>query len=165
MPRADTVRVLLVLEVPATPADLPSRTAQLADDYAQVIVRSVPGVRAHKAVVAAAAAKPTVPPTGLTIDRIMREVRIDGDRVRLTYREFELLCYLAAVPGRPVSRTELVNRVWRDRAPGSEVSLRTVDTHVRRLRTKLGAYAEVLTTIRGRGYRFNPGPKVRFVAA
>ncbi|OBF33538.1 transcriptional regulator [Mycobacterium sp. ACS1612] len=165
MPRADTVRVVLVLDVPAAPADLPSRTAQLADDYAQVIVRSVPGVHAHRAAVDVATANPTVPPAGLTIDRILREVRIDGNRVRLTYREFELLCYLAAVPGRPVSRAELVNQVWRDRAPGTEVSLRTVDTHVRRLRTKLGPYAGVLTTIRGRGYRFDPGPKVRFVAA
>ena len=57
---------------------------------------------------------------GLTIDRFNREVRIDGERVRLTYREFELLCYLAALPGRPVSRAELMREVWHDRAPGGE---------------------------------------------
>jgi DNA-binding response OmpR family regulator len=45
------------------------------------------------------------------------------------------------------------------------VSLRTVDTHVRRLRAKLGPHARVLTTIRGRGYRFDPGPDVRYLAA
>ena len=95
---------------------------------------------------------------GLTIDRFNREVRINGERVRFTYREFELLCYLAALPGRPVSRAELVREVWHDRAPGGEVSLRTVDTHVRRLRAKLGPHARVLTTIRGRGYRFIPAP-------
>lgn len=166
MPRADTIRVVLVLEVPAGSPELPSRTAQLADEFGSLIAQSVPGVRARKAVVATGA--PTgaaAPPAGLTIDRIRREVRIDGGRVRLTYREFELLCYLAAVPRRPASRAELVREVWRDRAPGGEVSLRTVDTHVRRLRTKLGEYSRVLTTIRGRGYRFEPGPGVRYLAA
>ena len=103
--------------------------------------------------------------TGLTIDRFHREVRIDGERVRLTYREFELLCYLAARPRRPVSRAELMSEVWHDRAPGGDVSLRTVDTHVRRLRAKLGPHARVLTTIRGRGYRFDPGPDVRYLTA
>jgi DNA-binding response OmpR family regulator len=102
---------------------------------------------------------------GLTIDRFHREVRIDGARLRLTYREFELLCFLAARPRRPVSRSDLIREVWQDRAPGGDVSLRTVDTHVRRLRVKLGGYARVLTTIRGRGYRFDPGPDVRYVAA
>ncbi len=57
---------------------------------------------------------------GLTIDRFHHEVRIDGERVRLTYREFELLCYLAARPRRPVSRAELMREVWHDRAPGGE---------------------------------------------
>jgi len=64
-----------------------------------------------------------------------------------------------------MSRAELMREVWRDRAPGGEVSLRTVDTHVRRLRAKLGPYARVLTTVRGRGYRFEPAPGVRYLAA
>ena len=102
---------------------------------------------------------------GLTIDRFNREVRIDGERVRLTYREFELLCYLAALPRRAVSRAELMREVWHDRAPGGDVSLRTVDTHVRRLRAKLGPHSRVLTTIRGRGYRFDPGADVQYLAA
>jgi len=159
--------VVLVLDVPAGSAELPSRTAQLADEFGQLIANSVPGVRARKAVLSAASAigVATAPSKGLTIDRVNREVRLDGGRVRLTYREFELLCYLAAVPGRPVSRGELMCEVWHDRAPGGEVSLRTVDTHVRRLRAKLGSYARVLTTIRGRGYRFDPGQGVRYLAA
>src|SRR4029079_7235482 len=78
---------------------------------------------------------------GLTIDRLNREVCIDGERVRLTYREFELLCYLAALPRRPISRADLMRDVWHDRATGGGVSLRTVDTHVRRLRVKLGPHA------------------------
>jgi DNA-binding response OmpR family regulator len=163
----ETVRVVLVLDVPASSVELPSRTAQLADEFGRLIVQSVPGVRAHKAVVAAGPvrAAAAVPLAGLTIDRFNREVRIDGERLRLTYREFELLCYLAGLPRRPVSRAELMRTVWQDRAPGGDVSLRTIDTHVRRLRAKLGQYAGVLTTIRGRGYRFDPGPGVRYLAA
>jgi DNA-binding response OmpR family regulator len=160
--------VVLVFDVPAGSAELPSRTAQLADEFGQLIAHSVPGVRARKAVVSAAppTAAAAVRLEGLTIDRFNREVRIDGERVRLTYREFELLCYLAALPRRPVSRAELMREVWHDRAPGvGEVSLRTVDTHVRRLRAKLGTHARVLTTIRGRGYRFDPGSDVRYLAA
>ena len=164
-PPADTVRVVLVLEVPAGSLELPSRTAQLADELGRLIAQSLPGVRANKAVVASPARAATLPPAGLTIDRLNREVRIDGERLRLTYREFELLCYLARLPRRPVSRAELMREVWHDRAPGADASHRTVDTHVRRLRAKLGPYARVLTTIRGRGYRFDPGPDVRYLAA
>ena len=163
-PSVDTVRVVLVLDVPARSAGLPRRTAELADEFGRLIVQSLPGVRAHKAVVAAGPAG-TLPSAGLTIDRVNREVRLDGDRLRLTHREFELLCYLAGSPRRPVSRAELMREVWQDRAPGGEVSRRTIDTHVRRLRAKLGRYARVLTTIRGRGYRFDPAPGVRYLAA
>jgi DNA-binding response OmpR family regulator len=166
-PPGDTVRVVLVFDVPAVSAELPSRTAQLADEFGRLIAHSVPGVRARKAVVSAAQSvvAAAVRSDGLTIDRLHREVRIDGERVLLTYREFELLCYLAGRPRRPVSRAELMREVWHDRAPGGDVSLRTVDTHVRRLRAKLGGHARVLTTIRGRGYRFDPGPDVRYLAA
>jgi DNA-binding response OmpR family regulator len=159
--------VVLVFDVPAGAAELPSRTAQLADEFGRLIAHSVPGVRARKAVVAAAPPLGGTPtrPGGLTIDRFNREVRIDGERVRLTYREFELLSYLAAFPRRPVSRAELMREAWHDRAPGADVSDRTVDTHVRRLRAKLGSHATVLTTIRGRGYRFDPGADVRYLAA
>jgi len=163
------VRVVLVLDVPAGSAELPSRAAQLADEFGGLIARSLPGVRARKAVVSAihSAGLPMAEAArteGLTIDRLNREVRIDGERVRLTYREFELLCYLAALPRRPISRAELMRDVWHDRAPGGGVSLRTVDTHVRRLRVKLGPHARVLTTIRGRGYRFDPCADVQFLA-
>jgi DNA-binding response OmpR family regulator len=162
--------VVLVLDVPGGSAELQSRTAQLADEFGKLIAHSVPGVRARKAVVSAVRPEglpmaAAVRSEGLTIDRFNREVRIDGERVRLTYREFELLCYLAALPRRPVSRAELMRAVWHDRAPGGDVSLRTVDTHVRRLRAKLGPHARVLTTIRGCGYRFDSGAGVQYLAA
>lgn len=161
------MRVVLLLDVPTGSEELTSRTAQLADEFGRLIAHSLPGVRARKAVVLAGAPKTAaaVRSEGLTIDRFNREVRIDGERIRLTYREFELLCYLAASPRRPVSRAELMHEVWHDRAPGGDVSLRTVDTHVRRLRAKLGPHARVLTTIRGRGYRFDPRADVQYLAA
>src|SRR6476646_3094862 len=87
-PPAATVRVVLVLDVPAGSAELPSRAAQLADEFGRLIAHSVPGVRARKARVSAvdsvvlpmAEAARTA---GLTIKRFHPHVRIDGERVRL----------------------------------------------------------------------------------
>jgi DNA-binding response OmpR family regulator len=86
-------------------------------------------------------------------------VRVDGRHTHLTYREFELLSYFLLRPACTVSREELIREVWRDSAPGwtHAGSQRTVDTHVRRLRAKLGPYARVATTVRGHGYRCDPG--------
>jgi two-component system OmpR family response regulator len=158
------VQVVLVFDIPPESPLLASRTADLADEYGRLIAASIPGVRARTAVITHASSPAAHPQreTGLRIHRSAREVRIDGQRVRLTYREFELLCCLAASPGRTVSRAELIATVWHDSPPGE--SLRTVDTHVRRLRAKLGRFADVLTTIRGSGYRFDPRPDV-YVAA
>jgi DNA-binding response OmpR family regulator len=101
------------------------------------------------------------PRRGLAIDRATRDIRLDGRRIRLTYREFELLIYLASRPGRAVSRAELMREVWRIPASSSaDISDRTVDTHIRRLRVKLGDYRRTLPTVRGHGYRFDAGPDV-----
>jgi hypothetical protein len=98
---------VLVLDVPTGSPDLPSCTSQLADEFGRLIAHSVPGVRARKAVISAGPSLTAVAvrSDGLTIDRVKRDVRIDGRPLRLTYREFELLCYLAGVPRRPVSRS------------------------------------------------------------
>jgi DNA-binding winged helix-turn-helix (wHTH) protein len=163
-PAEEPMRVVLVIDVPANAAGLAVRTAELADESARVIAMSIPGVRPHQAVVEGGRA-PTAPPCeGLLIDHVRRHVLVDGVPVRLAYREFELLRYLAGRPGSVVSRDELVREVWHD-APGSStgVSVRTVDAHVRRLRVKLGHYQGVLTSVRGHGYRFEPRPDVRVV--
>lgn len=163
-PAPSPVQVVLVLEVPPGFTELPLRTAQLADEYGRVIAHSVPGVRARPAVITAAD-HADVPGRrddragGLQIDRARRAVSIDGTPVHLSYREFELLCFLAEHPRRPVSRGQLMHEVWDDH-PGAG---RTVDTHVRRLRVKLGDYAGVITTIRGSGYRFDAGADVRYL--
>ncbi|QNJ90726.1 winged helix-turn-helix transcriptional regulator [Mycolicibacterium fluoranthenivorans] len=148
-----TVRVVLTFEVPAGFVELPMRTAQLADEYGRIIARSVPGVRVRPAEISTARSSPPVavtPPAGLVIGR--NDAWVGGVRLRLTRREFELLRHLAERHGQPVSRGELMAQVWQD----PQVSARTVDTHVRRLRTKLGGYARALRTVRGSGYRWEP---------
>ena len=77
---------------------------------------------------------------------------VDGHPVELSYREFELLAFLAEHPGRVFSRRQLVGSVWN----GADVGSRTVDVHVRRLRMKLGRYAAGIVTVRNVGYRYEP---------
>ncbi len=147
-----TVQVVLTFDVPAGFVELPLRTAQLADEYGRIIARSVPGVRVRPAQVGTAQPRVAgaVRQSGLVIGR--NDAWIDQLPLRLTRREFELLRHLAGRHGRPVSRGELMVQVWRD----TQMSDRTVDTHVRRLRTKLGDYATALRTVRGCGYRWDP---------
>jgi DNA-binding winged helix-turn-helix (wHTH) protein len=92
--------------------------------------------------------------TGLTLDLARKKLRIDGATAALTYREFELLQFLVLREGRTVSRTEIIGTLWSDtdhEAPNE----RTIDVHVRRLRSKLGEYGEIVRTVRGGGYRFD----------
>ncbi len=94
-------------------------------------------------------------PGGVTIDISRRRVHIDGESAALTFKEFELLQYLVLREGRTIERTELVSSLWShgdgDDAPGE----RTIDVHVRRLRSKLGRYEDIVRTVRGIGYRFD----------
>jgi DNA-binding response OmpR family regulator len=107
---------------------------------------------------APAAAQPDAPATrrrtGLTLDLGRKKLRIDGETAPLTYREFELLQFLVLREGRTVSRTEIIDALWAD-AEGEVPNERTIDVHVRRLRSKLGEYGEVVRTVRGGGYRFD----------
>jgi DNA-binding winged helix-turn-helix (wHTH) protein len=92
--------------------------------------------------------------TGLTLDLARKKLRIDGETAALTYREFELLQFLVLREGRTVSRTEIIGALWSD--TDHEVpNERTIDVHVRRLRSKLGEYGEIVRTVRGGGYRFD----------
>ncbi len=86
----------------------------------------------------------------MIIDTPRHEVRVRGQRAGLTALEFRLLLDLAVRKGRVQSRDALLERVW-GYAPGIET--RTVDTHVKRLRVKLGAAADHVETVRGVGYR------------
>ncbi|GAA4576301.1 winged helix-turn-helix domain-containing protein [Planotetraspora kaengkrachanensis] len=93
------------------------------------------------------------PAEDLVVDRASRAVRVDGEEVELTYREFELLDYLCAAPGRVFNRRQLMAAIW-DRY-GDE-GARTVDVHVLRLRRKLGPYAGRIVTVRNVGYKYQP---------
>jgi len=90
----------------------------------------------------------------LRIDFDKRAVAVDGEPVRLTYVEFEILATLARNPGRVYSRSTLLERVWGDSAYRDP---RTIDVHIRHLREKLekdAKHPELVCTVRGVGYRF-----------
>ena len=88
---------------------------------------------------------------GLTIDHARHLVTVDGTRLELTATEFKLLATLAERRGRVQDRERLLQDVW---GYDRYIDTRTVDTHMRRLRAKLGATAVLLQTVRGAGYRF-----------
>jgi two-component system, OmpR family, phosphate regulon response regulator PhoB len=86
----------------------------------------------------------------ISIDPARHEVRINGKQVRLTSLEFKLLQTLMQRRGRVQDRDRLLNEVW---GYESVIDTRTVDTHVRRLREKLGKAGDAIETVRGFGYR------------
>ena len=89
----------------------------------------------------------------LVVDSSSRVATLDGKPMHLTRKEFELLTVLVANPGRAFSREFLVERVWGADFDGFD---RAVDTHVTRLRKKLGSLGDRIVTVWGVGYRFNP---------
>lgn len=91
----------------------------------------------------------------LTIDLANCEVRVDGKVVELTYKEYELLKFLAQDRGRVYTREALLNKVWGYDYFGGD---RTVDVHVRRLRSKIELSGQTyIETVRNIGYRFKKG--------
>ncbi len=88
----------------------------------------------------------------LRVDLLEHTAAVDGRPVDLTPKEFELLALLVRNPGRAFSRDYLIERVWGYDANGSD---RTVDTHVLRLRKKLGAVGDWIETVWGIGYRLS----------
>jgi DNA-binding response OmpR family regulator len=103
-------------------------------------------------------AAPLGPPaSGLVIDRLTREVLIDGVRVELTAKEFDLLAFLSGSPRQVFSRSQLLEHVWASRREWQDEA--TVTEHVRRVRHKIERDPEHprwVTTVRGVGYRFEP---------
>ena len=92
------------------------------------------------------------PPAGpFQLDRTALKVTLEGRRLDLTSTEFKLLSLLVLKEGTIQSREDLLREVW---GYSSTVDTRTVDTHMRRLREKLGDHAAHLETVRGEGYRF-----------
>jgi DNA-binding response OmpR family regulator len=87
----------------------------------------------------------------LAVDPLARRVEVSGMPIELTVKEYDLLLLLARHPGRSFSRSYLLDQIWGEDYEGGD---RTVDTHVVRLRRKLGAIGERIATVWGVGYRF-----------
>ncbi|MCR5131368.1 MAG: response regulator transcription factor [Prevotella sp.] len=87
---------------------------------------------------------------GLQLDMNLKECFVDGQQVKLTKTEFELLAFLMSNPGKIYSREEIVMRVWND----VFVLDRTIDVYVTRLRSKIGPYGKFIVTRLGFGYGF-----------
>ena len=97
--------------------------------------------------------KDTLITDGITIDASAREALVAGRPLELTPKEFDLLALFVGHPGRAFSREYLLERVW---SSDYEVTDRTIDTHVQRLRKKLGEEAAAIRTVWGIGYKFQP---------
>lgn len=87
---------------------------------------------------------------GITLDLEAHQVKIDGEPVELSYKEFELLTYFVKNKGVALSREKILNNVWNYDYFGDA---RTIDTHVKKLRSKLGDKGDYIKTIWGMGYK------------
>lgn len=92
---------------------------------------------------------------GIVVDKVAHQVTIDGKPVDLSYKEFELLSYFIDNQGIALSREKILNNVWNYDYFGDA---RTIDTHVKKLRSKMGDKGEYIKTIWGLGYKFEVTP-------
>ena len=88
---------------------------------------------------------------GIILDKNAHQVIIDGNPVELSYKEFELLAYFMENKGVALSREKILNNVWNYDYFGDA---RTIDTHVKKLRSKMGEKGEMIKTVWGMGYKF-----------
>ncbi|MEV8213894.1 winged helix-turn-helix domain-containing protein [Leifsonia sp. NPDC077715] len=93
--------------------------------------------------------------SGVVVDISRKRLVLDNQTVALTYKEFELLQYLVLREGRTIERSELISSLWSDADEDEVPNERTIDVHVRRLRSKLARYEDIVRTVRGVGYRFD----------
>lgn len=129
-----------------------------ADDYLAKPFGMLEMVSRVKAVLRRS--QPQQPPALLSVGGLVvhveeRTVTLDGERIALTYKEYELLRLFLAHPGMAFTRDQLLSDVWGQAYPGET---RTVDMHVRTLRQKLGAYGALIETVRNVGYRLEAKP-------
>lgn len=168
LPDEDGLHILKRLRAGAETADLPvmmltaksseyDRVVGLdsgADDYMPKpfgMMELVSRVRALLRRAAKLAAEDKLFTAGsLAVDVKRRAVTVDGEPVILTYKEFELLCYLLENRGVVLSRDQILTKIWDYNYSGET---RTVDVHIRTLRQKLGDAGALIETVRGVGYR------------
>ena len=89
---------------------------------------------------------------GIVLDKTAHQVTVDGKPIELSYKEFELLEYFVTNKGVALSREKILNNVWNYDYFGDA---RTIDTHVKKLRSKMGDKGEYIKTIWGMGYKFD----------
>ena len=168
LPDEDGLHILKRLRAGAETADLPvmmltaksseyDRVVGLdsgADDYMPKpfgMMELVSRVRALLRRAAKPAAEDKLFTAGsLAVDVKRRAVTVDGEPVILTYKEFELLCYLLENRGVVLTRDQILSKIWDYNYSGET---RTVDVHIRTLRQKLGDAGALIETVRGVGYR------------
>ena len=88
---------------------------------------------------------------GIVINRAAHEVTVDNEAIELSFKEFELLCFFLENEGIALSREKILNNVWNYDYFGDA---RTIDTHVKKLRSKIGSKGNYIKTIWGMGYKF-----------
>lgn len=88
---------------------------------------------------------------GIEVDKAAHRVFVEGEEIELSYKEFELLCFFMENKGIALSREKILNSVWNFDYYGNA---RTIDTHVKKLRNKMGPKGEYIRTIWGMGYKF-----------
>ncbi len=93
---------------------------------------------------------------GIVLDKTAHQVTIDGKEIELSFKEFELLSYFVTNKGVALSREKILNSVWNYDYFGDA---RTIDTHVKKLRSKMGDKGNYIKTIWGMGYKFDPDNK------
>ena len=124
-------------------------------DVVRLALQDPAALAKHRQVEAPAAKRAS----GVVIDISRKRVILDGEAAALTFKEFELLQYLVLREGRTIDRSEIIASLWSGGAgPTADDDIpneRTIDVHVRRLRSKLGAYEDIVRTVRGVGYRFD----------
>ncbi len=153
----DTARLgVVMLTAKGQPSERIAGLETGADDYVtkpfspKELVLRVQAV--HRRTQAAREGGGVIETGDIRIDKGAFEITLAGDRLELTTTEFKLLCLLIERRGRVQSREALLKDVW-----GYEnlIDTRTVDTHIRRLREKLGSRSDRIETLRGEGYRFS----------
>jgi DNA-binding winged helix-turn-helix (wHTH) protein len=121
-------------------------------DVVRLALQDPAALAKHRQVVAV---EPPEAKGGVVIDISRKRVQLDGETAPLTYKEFELLQFLVLREGRTIDRAEIISTLWADGSDDETPNERTIDVHVRRLRSKLGAYEDIVRTVRGAGYRFD----------
>lgn len=99
------------------------------------------------------AANQEIESDGIRINKVEHQVYIDGEPIELSFKEFELLDYLIENKGVALTREKILNNVWNFDYYGDA---RTIDTHIKKLRSKLGSKGDYIKTIWGMGYKYKP---------